>query len=62
MSDRKKIVIEFPADGSWTVSPEGWTGAACREATEGIERALGKTTARRETPAATATRTQKRTV
>lgn len=47
----KMIKLDFPPDGgSPTIEAEGFTGTSCKDATEFIERALGKVSERKAKP------------
>lgn len=38
-----KVIITIAPDGNFTIEAQGYSGTSCEEATQALERALGKT-------------------
>lgn len=45
----KKIKVTVAPDGTTRIATEGFTGTACKDATRGLEKALGKVTSEKLT-------------
>lgn len=46
----EQITVTVGLDGTTVVKVEGYRGSGCKGLTEGLEKALGKTTATKTTP------------
>jgi len=49
--NKKRIKVVVATDGSVTITPEGYSGSKCKDATKALEKALGRTESVKHTSA-----------